>query len=80
MPRAYITKEGRQRAKLSAWIYGQMKIRNIPQREIADRLHITQQGFNRRLREQRFSFEDLLVFVDIFKPDIKEVADLLEIK
>lgn len=77
MPRTYITQEQRQQAKLSAWIYGQMKVRHITQTELANKMGITQQGLSKKLRQHTFSYSDVLLFVKVFEPDQKELSMLL---
>ena len=80
MPRAYITKESRQQARFSAWLYGAMKTSGITQQALADRLGCTQQGLSAKIKNQRFSYSDLLVIFDVFKPDAKELETLLVLK
>lgn len=77
MPKTYITQEQRQQAKMSAWIYGQMKIQHITQAELAEKMGITQQGLSKKIRNHTFSYSDVLLFVKVFEPDQKELAMLL---
>lgn len=79
MPRTYITQEQRNRAKLSAWIFGCLKTTGTTQAELAARLGCTQQAISRKLREQRFSYDDMVVIFEVFKPDARELDTLLGI-
>lgn len=80
MPKSYITRESRQQARFSAWLYGCMKTNHITQAELSERLGITQQGLSQKIKYQRFSYSDLLVIFDVFKPDAKELETLLVLK
>lgn len=80
MPKSYITRESRQQAQFSAWLYGAMKTSHITQAELSQRLGITQQGLSQKMKYQRFSYSDLLVIFDVFKPDAKELETLLVLK
>jgi len=77
MPKTYITREQRQQDKMTAWVYGQMKINHISQAQLAKKMGITQQGLSKKIRNRNFTYSDILVFVDTFKPDQKEIAMLL---
>lgn len=77
MPKAYISKEQRQRARLAAWIYGNMKTRHIPQRQLADEMGISQAGFSQKMNKQIFTYSDLLVIFRVLKPSEKELVMLL---
>ena len=79
MPKVYLTKERRASERLAEWVYGQMKIKRITQKEIANRLGISQQAVYNKLRRRSFEFEDLICFVEIFRPDIRTLARLMEV-
>lgn len=80
MAKSYITIEARQRAHFSAWLFGQMKVCHVTQEELSKRLGISQSALSKKIREQRFNLNDLIVIFGTFKPDLKEVARLLEIE
>lgn len=77
MPKSYITREQRQQAQFSAWLYGAMKTTGITQSQLAERMGIAQASLNRKLKNQHFSYSDLLVIFDTFEPDRDELATLL---
>ena len=79
MPKTYITKEQRQRAQLSAWVFGQMKINQIRQRELAEQMGISQQALSAKINHRSFSYMDFVTLVGIFKPEHKELDTLLGI-
>ena len=79
MPKSYITREQRQQAHFSAWLFGAMKTAHITQEQLAKRLGLSQPRLSQKLKKQNFSYDDLLVIFDVFKPDQKEVSMLLGI-
>lgn len=78
MPKVYITKEQRLSARLAEWVYGQMKMQRITQKEIAKRLGISQQAVYNKLNRRSFEFEDFICFVDIFHPEDDELRRLVK--
>lgn len=79
MPKAYWTKEQRQQAHFSAWLFGCMKVNHVTQEQLAKRLGLSQPGLSQKLKKQNFTYDDLLVIFDVFKPDQKELDTLLGI-
>ena len=79
MPKTYITKEQRQRAHLSAWVYGAMKTSGITQTQLAERLGCSQQKVSKMLKHQHFTYDDLIVIFNVFRPDQYELDNLLGI-
>ena len=77
MPKVYITKEERLSARLAEWVYGQMKMQRITQKEVAKRLGISQQAVYNKLRCRSFEFEDFICFVEIFRPDENQISRLV---
>ena len=77
MPAVYITKNQKLKARLAAWVYGQMKVQHITQSMVADKLGISQPSFNRKLRNQSFDFEDFAVLVELFNPEDGEITRLV---
>lgn len=77
MPRVYLSESERLSAKLASWVYGELKIRKIPQRVLADELQISQPALNQKLRSHNFSFADFTVLVRVLQPDLKELEHLL---
>lgn len=74
MPKTYITRQQKLNSDLSAWIYGNMKVQKVSQKELATRIGIKQPSLNYKLKHGNFSFADLTVIFGVLKPD----ADTLE--
>ena len=51
--------------ELVALIYGTMKIRHVTQKQIADRLFISQPAFNRKLKKKKLTYEDLVTVFEM---------------
>ena len=64
MPKVHLTKQDEVTDKLVSLIYGTMKVKHIPQRQIADRLYITQPAFGKKLTKKQFTFWDLYTIFD----------------
>lgn len=75
----FLTKTERQNSRLAAYIYGELKIRNIPQEKLAKRLGISQPAMCKKLRKKRFSFDDFVEIVDFFETGEEEVKRLVGI-
>lgn len=66
--------------ELSAWIYGQMKVRNISQERMADAIGIKQPSLNYKLKHGTFSFDDLTIIFGIIKPDEQTLMRLMGVR
>lgn len=77
MPKVYLNERDRLCSKLSRYVYGEMRIRRITQKEMAKKMNITQQSLSRKLKEESFDFSDFLFFVKEFEPSQKELLDLV---
>lgn len=77
MPRVYLSENERLSERLSAWVYGQMKVKKIPQRIMAEELEISQPAFAQKLKNRSFSYTDFLTFVRVLEPGTKELERLL---
>ena len=77
MPATYVTKNQKLKARFTAWVYGQMKVQHMTQGMVAEKLGISQPSLKRKLRNQNFDMDDIFVFVELFKPDDKEIGGLL---
>lgn len=77
MPRAYITKQEKLNNELSAWIYGQAKVRRVTQKQLAEAIGIKQPSLNYKLRHGSFSFQDLTVVFEILEPDGETLMKLM---
>lgn len=77
MPRVYLTKQEKLNKELSAWIYGQMKVRNISQSRMADVIGIKQPSLNYKLKRGTFTFQDLTAIFSELKPDAETLQKLM---
>lgn len=77
MPKTYLTKQEKLNNDLSAWIYGQAKVRRVTQKQMADAIGIKQPSLNRKLKQGSFTFQDLTAVFEILKPDKEDLARLM---
>lgn len=77
MPRVYLSEKDRLSARLSSWVYGELKVKGIPQRKLADAMGVSQQALSRKLKSRSFSFADFLAIVKVLEPDDKDLSRLL---
>ena len=80
MPRTFLTKQQKLNKDLCAYIYGQMKVRRITQKEISGAIGITQPALSLKLKNGNFSFQDLAVVFGILKPDGETLKKLLGVE
>ena len=78
MPRVFLNETDKLNNRLAAWVYGELKVNGISQRELAEELGISQQLLSYRLKNKLISFSDFACFVRVFKPDEKEVMRLIK--
>ena len=67
MPKVYLTKQDKLNNELVALIYGNMKVKHVTQKQIADRLLISQPAFNGKLKRKKLTFEDLVTVFEILE-------------
>lgn len=77
MPRVYLSENEKLSERLSAWVYGQMKVKKIPQRIMAEEMEISQPALAQKLKNRSFTYSDFLTFVRVLEPDTKELDRLL---
>ena len=77
MPKVYLNENDRLNDRLASWVYGQMKLKRITQKQLAEQMDITQQGLSYKLKCRQFSFNDFLTIVDVFDPDQSELVWLV---
>ena len=77
MPKVFLSEKERLSARLASWMYGQMKLKGISQRMLAEELQITQQALSYKLKKHQFSFADFITIVDVLEPDPSELAWLV---
>lgn len=78
MPKVLITESQRTCARLSRWVYGEMKVRRITQTALAKKRGISHQALSRKLKEQSFDYIDFVFFVKEFQPSDKELREIIE--
>lgn len=76
MPRVFLSETEKLNSRLTAWVYGELKVNGISQRELAEEMGISQQLLSYRLKNKLISFSDFTCFVRVFKPDEKELLRL----
>ena len=70
MPKVYLTKQDKLKDRLVTLIYGTMKIKNITQKRMANRLGISQPAFGKKLKHKQFTHTDLVeIFDELEFPD-----------
>lgn len=79
MPRVYLTKQDKLNSKLVAYVYGTMKVKKIPQREMADRLGISQPAFAKKLKNCQFTFADLATIFDTLDTQDGEILSVMRL-
>ena len=77
MPTIHLTHEERIKAGLASYVAGELKIRNLYQRDLADAMGISQQALSMKIRKRSFSFEDFVHILSFFGTDLKEVGRIL---
>lgn len=77
MPKVFLSEKDRLSNRLASWVYGQMKVKHISQRQLAEELQITQPALSYKLKAQQFSFSDFVTIVSVLDPDPGELAWLV---
>lgn len=77
MPKIYLSEKDRLSDRFTSWVYGQMKLKGISQRMLAEELQITQPALSYKLKVQQFSFSDFVTIVNVLDPDPSELAWLV---
>lgn len=79
MPKVYLTEKERICARLSRWVYGEMKVRRLSQESVAKKMHISHQALSRKLLKSSFDYSDFVFFVKEFQPSDKELKEIIGI-
>lgn len=77
MPRVYLSEKERLCARLTRWVYGEMRIRRISQATLAEKMGISHQALSQKLKRKSFSYTDFCFFVKEFEPTQKELLELV---
>jgi predicted XRE-type DNA-binding protein len=80
MPKTYLTKQDQLNSRLARWVYGELKVRQMSQAQLAREMQISQQALSMKLRIARFTFDDLCTFIRVFEPSEDEIERLVTIK
>lgn len=76
MPKVFLSENAKMKSRLAGWIYGELKLRKMPQEVLAEELGISRQALGKKLRAQSFSYEDFITVVRVFEPDSKTLERL----
>lgn len=77
MPKVFLSENKRLTEKFVAWVYGEMKVRKMSQRQMAAELDISQQALSVKLKTKSLSFEDFLAIIRVLEPDERELGRLI---
>ena len=77
MPKVYLTEKDRVNNRLATWVYGQMKLQGITQKQLARELDITQQALSHKLKTHQFTYADFVTIVGVLAPEPNELAWLV---
>ena len=79
MPKVYLSERDRMCARLSRWIYGELKVRRLSQRTMAEKMGISHQALSQKLKRSSFDYSDFVFFVKEFQPSDKELREIIGI-
>ena len=79
MAKVYLTDHQVLCARLSRWVYGEMKVRNITLQKLSEKRGISHQALSRKLKTSSFDYIDFLFFVKEFEPSEKELKELTQV-
>lgn len=77
MPKVYLTKQDKLNNKLTALIYGTMKVRHVTQSQIADKLGISQPAFGKKLKKKQFTFSDLITVFEVLDIPDEDILSVM---
>ena len=77
MPKVYLTKTDKLNNDLVALIYGTMKVKHVTQKQIADRLYISQPAFYGKLKRKKLTFEDLVVIFEMLELTDEQILSVM---
>ena len=78
MPRVYITKQQQMNNRLVSLIYGTMKVQHVTQRQMADKLGISQQAYAKKLKNSQFTFVDLVTIFEVLDMPDEEIVKVMK--
>lgn len=77
MPKVYLSRQDKLNNDLVALIYGTMKLKKVTQKQIADRLYISQPAFNRKLKRKKLTFEDLVTIFEMLEFTDEQILSVM---
>jgi predicted XRE-type DNA-binding protein len=77
MPKVYLTKQDKLNNELVALIYGTMKVKHVTQKQIADRLFISQPAFYGKLKKKRLTYEDLVTVFEMLEFTDEQILSVM---
>lgn len=80
MPKVYLTKQDKLNNDLVALIYGTMKVKHVTQKQIADRLLISQPAFCGKLKRKKLTFEDLVTVFEMLGFTDEQILSVMRVK
>ena len=78
MPKVYLNEQDKLNNRLASWVYGELKTHRMTQQDLANERGITRQAIGKKLKNQRFDYEDVCCFVRLFNPDTQELERLFK--
>lgn len=77
MPKIYLSRKAKLNDRFVVWLTGQMSVKGISQKRLADVMEISQQALSKKIRAQQFSFTDFITIVEFFEPEVEDIAWLI---
>ena len=77
MPRIKQYKEKYMAQDFSAWVIGQMFLRHLSQKDVAEVLSITQQALSKKLKTNKFDVSEVIKLFHLFETDKETISKLL---
>jgi len=78
VPKVYITKQQQMNNRLVSLIYGTMKVQHVTQRQMADKLGISQQAYAKKLKNSQFTFVDLVTIFEVLDMPDEEIVKVMK--
>lgn len=79
MPKVYMTEKDRICNRLARWVYGELKVRKMSIRTLAEKRGISHQALSRKLRTASFDYYDFVFFVQELQPSDSELKVIIGI-
>lgn len=79
MPRVTINKKKYKASDLSAYIVGELYRKKMSQSELAKEMFVSQQAINKKIREARYSYDDLLTIFEILNTPEEKIIEFMKV-